>query len=69
MCEDKELMNDDDEVKRLAEIERITNGNAPGYATHEVLSRAGVLANHNAYTDDKPLVDAMRVFGADLICP
>jgi hypothetical protein len=26
MCEDKELMNDDDEVQRLAEIERITNG-------------------------------------------
>jgi hypothetical protein len=42
--------------------------NAPGYATHEVLYRAGVLADHNAYTDE-PLVDAMRVFGADLICP
>jgi hypothetical protein len=43
--------------------------NAPGYATHEVLNRAGVLADHNALTDDKLLVDAMRVFGADLICP
>jgi hypothetical protein len=42
---------------------------APGYATHEVLNRAGVLADYNAYTDDKPLVDAMKVFGADLTCP
>ena len=38
---------------------------APGYATHEVLNQAGALADYNAYTDDKPLVDAMRVFGAD----
>ena len=38
---------------------------APGYATHEVLNQAGALADYNAYTDDKPLVDAVRVFGAD----
>jgi putative acyl-CoA dehydrogenase len=38
---------------------------APGYATHDVLNQAGALANYNAYTDDKPLVEAVRVFGAD----
>jgi Adaptive response protein AidB N-terminal domain len=38
---------------------------APGYATHEVLNQAGALANYNAYTDDKPLVEAVKVFGAD----
>jgi len=38
---------------------------APGYATHEVLNQAGALANYDAYMDDKPLVDAVRVFGAD----
>jgi putative acyl-CoA dehydrogenase len=38
---------------------------APGYATHEVLNQAGALANYNAYADDKPLAEAVRVFGAD----
>jgi putative acyl-CoA dehydrogenase len=38
---------------------------APGYATHEVLNQAGALADYDAYANDKPLVEAMRVFGAD----
>jgi putative acyl-CoA dehydrogenase len=38
---------------------------APGYATHEVLNQAGALADYNAYADDKPLVEATKVFGAD----
>lgn len=38
---------------------------APGYATHEVLNQAGALANYDAYTADKPLVEAVKVFGAD----
>ena len=38
---------------------------APGYATHEVLNQAGALADYDAYTDDKPLVEAVKVFGAD----
>jgi putative acyl-CoA dehydrogenase len=38
---------------------------APGYATHEVLNQAGVLADYDAYGDDKPLVEAVKVFGAD----
>jgi putative acyl-CoA dehydrogenase len=38
---------------------------APGYATHEVLNQAGALANYNAYTDDKPLVEAVKVFSGD----
>ena len=38
---------------------------APGYATHEVLNQAAALTEYNAYADDKPLVEAMKVFGAD----
>ena len=38
---------------------------APGYMTHEVLNQAGALAEYNAYSADKPLVEAMKVFGAD----
>lgn len=38
---------------------------APGYATHEVLNQAGVLAGYDAYADDKPLVEAVKVFGAE----
>ena len=37
---------------------------APGYATHEVLNQAGALADYDAYANDKPLVQAMKVFGA-----
>jgi putative acyl-CoA dehydrogenase len=38
---------------------------APGYATHEVLNQAGALADYDAYANDKPLVQAMKIFGAD----
>jgi putative acyl-CoA dehydrogenase len=38
---------------------------APGYATHEVLNQAGALVDYDAYADDKPLVQAMKTFGAD----
>lgn len=38
---------------------------APGYATHEVLNQAGALVDYNAYSDDKALVEAIGVFGAD----
>lgn len=38
---------------------------ALGYATHEVLNQAGALADYDAYANDKPLVQAMKVFGAD----
>jgi putative acyl-CoA dehydrogenase len=37
----------------------------PGYSTHEVLNQAGALVDYDAYADDKPLVQAMKVFGAD----
>ena len=40
-------------------------GNAPGYATHEVLNQAGALTDYDAYSGDKPLVQAMKVFGAN----
>jgi len=30
-----------------------------------VLNQAGALVDYNAYTDDKPLVEAVKVFGAD----
>ncbi len=36
-----------------------------GYATHDVLNQAGALQDYNAFSADKSLVEAMRVFGAD----
>jgi putative acyl-CoA dehydrogenase len=41
------------------------DGRASGFETHEVLNQPGALADYNAYSDDKPLVEAVRVFGAD----
>jgi putative acyl-CoA dehydrogenase len=38
---------------------------APGYATHEVFNQTGSLSGYNAFSDDKALVEAARVFGAD----
>ncbi len=38
---------------------------APGYATHEVLNQPGALHDINAYAGDRPLVEAVGVFGAD----
>ena len=38
---------------------------ASGFATHEVFNQPGALEDYNAYSDDKPLVEAVRVFGAD----
>ncbi len=38
---------------------------APGYATHEVLNQPGALHDTNAYAEDRPLVEAVGVFGAD----
>jgi len=36
---------------------------ALGYATHEVLNQPGSLADYDAYSDDKPLVEAVNAFG------
>src|ERR1700732_747481 len=38
---------------------------APGYMTPELVNQAGALPEYNAYSADKPLVEAMKVFGAD----
>ena len=38
---------------------------ASGFATHEVFNQPGALDDYNAYSDDEPLVEAVRVFGAD----
>ena len=35
-----------------------------GYATHEVLNQAGALQDYNTFTEDRPLVEAARAFGA-----
>jgi len=43
----------------------IPNDQASGYATHEVLNQAGALQDYDAYSADKPLVEAVRAFGAD----
>jgi hypothetical protein len=36
---------------------------ALGYATHEVLNQPGSLADYDAYSDDKPLADAVNALG------
>ncbi len=36
---------------------------ALGYATHEVLNQPGLLADYDAYSDDRPLVEAVHAFG------
>lgn len=41
----------------------------PGYATHEVLNQSGELDSYDAYGDDLPLVEAIRVFGAGWAAP
>lgn len=38
---------------------------ALGFATHEVMNQAGALENYNAFSNDKPLAEAIKVFGAD----
>jgi len=43
----------------------IPDDQASGFATHEVLNQPGAFENYNAYSGDKPLVEAVRVFGAD----
>jgi putative acyl-CoA dehydrogenase len=36
-----------------------------GFATHEVMNQSGAHANYDAFSEDKPLVQAIRAFGAD----
>ncbi len=43
----------------------VPDDRASGFATHEVMNQPGALENYNAFTADKPLVEAVRVFGAD----
>ena len=38
---------------------------ASGFATHDVFNQPGALEGYDAYSGDKPLVEAVRVFGAD----
>ena len=38
---------------------------ALGFATHEVMNQAGALENYNAFSNDKPLAEAIKVLGAD----
>jgi len=35
------------------------------FSTHEVLNQPGALENYNGYSGDRPLVEAVREFGAD----
>jgi putative acyl-CoA dehydrogenase len=46
-------------------MESIQDDRASGFATHEVLNQPGAFENYDAYSGDKPLVEAVRVFGAD----
>src|SRR3954447_3886916 len=36
-----------------------------GFATHEVMNQPGALEDYDAYSEDKPLVEAVRGFGAE----
>ena len=38
---------------------------ATGFATHEVMNQPSALEDYDLYSDDKPLRDAVHVFGAD----
>ena len=38
---------------------------AEGFATHEVMNQPGALEDYNAFAGDEPLIEAVRVFGAD----
>lgn len=38
---------------------------ATGFATHEVMNQPSALENYDLYSGDKPLRDAVRVFGAE----
>jgi len=38
---------------------------ANSYATHEVMNQPGSLENYDLYSADKPLCDAVHVYGAD----
>jgi putative acyl-CoA dehydrogenase len=38
---------------------------ATGFATHEVMNQSSALEDYDLYSGDKPLRDAVRVFGAD----
>jgi putative acyl-CoA dehydrogenase len=46
-------------------MQSIPDDRATGFATHDVLNQPGALEDYNAYSDDKPLVEAVREFGAD----
>src|SRR5258706_4077522 len=46
-------------------MQPIPDDHASGFSTHEVLNQPGALEHYNAYSDDNPLVEAVRVFGAD----
>ena len=41
------------------------NDLASAFATHEVMNQAGALENYNAFAEDKPLAQAIRVFDAE----
>jgi putative acyl-CoA dehydrogenase len=41
------------------------NDFASEFATHEVMNQPGALENYNAFSEDKPLVQAIKIFGAD----
>jgi putative acyl-CoA dehydrogenase len=46
-------------------LQSIPDDRASGFATHDVLNQPGALEDYNAYSADKPLVEAVRVFGTD----
>jgi putative acyl-CoA dehydrogenase len=46
-------------------LQSIPDDRASGFATHEVSNQPGALEEYDAYGNDKPLVEAVRVFEAD----
>jgi hypothetical protein len=47
------------------DLQSIPDAQAAGFATHDVLNQPGALEDYDAYCGDKPLVEAVRAFGAD----
>ena len=39
-------------------------GASLGHGTHEVLNQPGELSDHDAFAEDRPLVEAVRALGA-----
>jgi putative acyl-CoA dehydrogenase len=54
-----------DNFMTAQDADRASDNHTSGFATHEVWNQPGALQGYNAFSEDKALVEATRVFGAD----